>query len=81
MEEVCFDDVQLVIKKHLVWLIQQFDLIPKKAKELEWVRNPFAFDVDTLPESCQAISGLQEEFIDVQCDSLLRNAFKKENLG
>jgi len=37
-------------------------IIPKKAKELEWVRNPFAFDVDTLPESCQTISGFQEEF-------------------
>jgi len=67
--EVCFDDVQLVINKHLASLIQQFDY-PKKAKELEWVRNPFAFDVDTLPESCQTISGFQEEFIDIQCDSL-----------
>ena len=67
--EVCFDDVQLVINKHLASLIQQFDY-PKKAKELEWVRNPFAFDVDTLPESCQTISGFQEEFIDIQCHSL-----------
>jgi len=48
---------------------------------LEWVRNPFAFDVDTLPESCQTISGFQAEFIDIQCGSLLRNAFKKQNLG
>ena len=36
MEEMCFDDVQLVIKKHLASLIQECDLIiPKKAKELE----------------------------------------------
>jgi len=56
-------------------------IISKKAKELEWVRNPFGFYVDTLPESCETISGFQEEFIDIQCDSLLRNAFKKENLG
>ena len=59
--EVCFDDVQLVINKHLASLIQEFDF-PKKAKELEWVRNPSAFDVDTLPENCQTISGFQEEF-------------------
>jgi len=66
----------------LASLIQEFDLIiPKKAKESEVVRHPFAFDVDTLPESCKTISGFQEEFIDIQCDSLLRNAFKKENLG
>jgi len=56
-------------------------IISKKAKELEWVRNSFGFDVDTLPESCETISGFQEEFIDIQCDSLLRNTFKKENLG
>ena len=60
MEDVCFDDVQLAIKKHLSSLIQKFDLIiPQKAKELEWVANPFAFDVDTLPESCQTICGFQ----------------------
>jgi len=36
MEEMCFDDVQLVIKKHLASLIQECGLIiPKKAKELE----------------------------------------------
>jgi len=65
----------------LASLIQEFDLIiPKKAKKFQWVRNPFAFDVDTLPESCQTISECQEEFIDIQCDSLLRNTFKKENL-
>jgi len=82
MEEVCFGDVQLVMKNHLASLMQEFDLIiSKKAKELEWVRYPFAFDVDTLPESCQALSRFQEEFIDVQCDSLFRNASKKENLG
>jgi len=45
-------------------------IIPKKVKELEGLRNPSAFDVDTLPESCQTISGFQEEFIDIQCDSL-----------
>jgi len=66
----------------LASLIQEFDLIiPKKAKESEGMRHPFAFDVDTLPESCQTISGFQEEFIDIQCDSLLRNAFIIENLG
>jgi len=33
IEEVCFDDVQLVIKQHLASLIQEFDLIsPKKQK-------------------------------------------------
>ena len=64
-----------------IWLHWYKNLInPKKAKELEWVRNPFAFDVDTLSESYQTIFGFQEEFIDIQCDSLLRNAFKKENL-
>ena len=40
-----------------------------------------AFDVDTLPESFITISGFREEFIAIQCESLLRNAFKKENLG
>ena len=60
MEDVCFDDVQLVMKKHLVSLIQEFDLIiPKKAKEFDWVANWVAFDVDTLPESCQTIYGFQ----------------------
>jgi len=54
-----------------IWLHCYKNLInPKKAKELEWVRNPSAFDVDTLLESCQTISGFQEEFIDIQCDSL-----------
>jgi len=67
--------------KHLASLIQEFDLIiPKKAKESEEVRHLFAFDVDTFPESCETIFGFQEEFIDIQCDSLLRNALKKENL-
>jgi len=79
---VCFYDVHLVIKKHLASLTQDFDLIiPKKAKELEGVCHPFAFNVDTMSESCQTISGFKEEFIDIQCDSLLRNAFKKVNLG
>ena len=82
MLEVCFDDVQLVIEKHLALLIQEFDLIiSKKAKEWEWVRNLFATDVDTLSESCQTISGFQEKFIDIQCDCLLRNAFTNKNLG
>jgi len=49
----------------LASLIKEFDLILQKAKELEWVRNPCAFDVDTFPERCQAISGFQEEFIHV----------------
>ena len=60
MEDVCFDDVQLVIKKHLASLAQEFDLIiPKKVKEFDWVANPFAFDVDTLSESCQTVYGFQ----------------------
>jgi len=82
MEEVCLDDVQIVIKKHLASLIQEFDLIiPKKATELEWVGNSFSFDVDTLLKSCQTVYGFQEEFVDIQCDSSLRNSFEKGNLG
>ena len=82
MEELCFDDVQIVIERHLTSLIQEFNLIiPKNANDLEWVRNPFAIDVDTLPESYQSIVGFQEEFIDIQCDNVLINYFKKETLG
>ena len=82
MEEVCLDDVQIVMKRHLASLIQEFDLIiPQRAKELEWVRNPFAVDVDALLESCQSITGFKEEFIDIQCDSLLKNIFEKRKLG
>ena len=78
MEELCFDDVQIVIERHLTSLIQEFNLIiPKNANDLEWVRNPFAIDVDTLPESYQSIVGFQEEFIDIQCDNVLINCFKK----
>ena len=82
MEEVCLDDVQIIMKRHLGALIQEFDLIvPHRAKELEWVRNPFAVDVDTLPESCQSITGFEEAFIDIQCDSSLKNVFENGKLG
>ena len=78
MEEVCLDDYQVVMKRHLASLIQEFDLIiPQRAKELEWVRNPFAVDVDALPESCQSITGFEEEFIDIQYDNSLKNIFNK----
>ena len=82
MEEVCLVDVQIVMKRHLASLIQEFDLIiSQRAKELKWVRNPFAVDVDALPESCQSITRFEEEFIDIQCDSSLKNIFKKGKLG
>ena len=82
MEEVCLDDVQIIMKRHLAALIQEFDLIiPHRAKELEWVRNPFAVDVDALPESCQSITGFEEAFIDIQCDSSLKNVFENGKLG
>ena len=70
MEEVCRDDVQIVMKRHLASLIQEFDrIIPQRAKELKGVRNPFAVNVDALPDGFQSISGFKEEFIDIQCDS------------
>ena len=82
MEEVCLDDVQIIMKRHLAALIQEVDLIiPHRAKELEWVRNPFAVDVDALPESCQSITGFEEAFIDIQCDSSLKNVFENGKLG
>ena len=72
MEKVCLDDVQIVMKRYLDSLIQKFDLnIPQRGKELEWVHNPFAVDVDALPESCQNITGFEEEFINIQCGSSL----------
>jgi len=62
--------------------MQEFALIiPKKGKEFGMGAQSIAFDVDTLPESFITISGFREEFIAIQCESLLRNAFKKENLG
>ena len=37
MKEVCFDDFQLVIKKNLTSLIQEFNLIiPKQQKNWKW---------------------------------------------
>ena len=82
MEEVCLDDVQIIMKRYLAALIQEFDLIiPHRAKELEWVRNPFAVDVDALPESCQSITGFKEAFIGIQCDSSLKNVFENGKLG
>ena len=58
MEEVCLDDVQIVMKRHLAALIQEFDLIiPHRAKELEWVCNPFTVDID-------ALSRVAEVFLD-----------------
>ena len=82
MEEVCLDDVQIVMKWYLASLIQEFDLIiPQRAKELEWVHNPFAVDIDALPESCQSITRFKEEFIDIQCDSSSKNIFKKGKLS
>jgi len=48
---------------------------------LKWVRNPFAVDVDALPESCQSITRFEEEFIDIQCDSSLKKKFEKGKLG
>ena len=78
--KICLDDVQIAMKRHLAALIQEFDLIIlHKAKKWEWVRNPFA--VDALPESCQSITGFEEAFIDIQCDSSLKSVVEKENLG
>ena len=73
----------IVIEKHMASFMQEFALIiPKKRKELEWVRNQsIAFDLDTWPESFITISGFREEFINIQCEGLLRNDFKKENFG
>ena len=42
-----------------------------------WVHNPFAFDSDTLPESCQCITECKEGFIDTQCHSSLKNISEK----
>ena len=73
---------RLLSKGVLASLIQEFDvIISQRAKELEWVHNPFAVDVDELPESFQSITGFEEEFIDIQCDSSLKNIFEKEKLG
>ena len=82
VEVVCLDDVQIVMKRYLTSLIKEFDLIiSQMAKELKWACNTFAVDVDALPENCQSVTGFEEEFIDIQCDSSLKNIFATGKLG
>uniref|UniRef100_A0A8D8VGS6 Zinc finger BED domain-containing protein 5 n=1 Tax=Cacopsylla melanoneura TaxID=428564 RepID=A0A8D8VGS6_9HEMI len=72
--ELANDDIHVLrfeIKDHLLQLGKNFDKYfpPGNTNDLEWIRNPFAENSDT------GASEDQESFIDLTCDSNMKDLF------